>query len=318
GEARISRSHGISKPEPSAQAFHGGDRRQEAGQVGHGQAQRRRARDSRRRGQRARGGALPQIGRARQGRLSRVGQGRVQQAGSGREEVKLALRASHPSDGVAIAATGGVVFAAVLAAFRRCHSSQPIMPNTIVATKTMIGALRPARLTSAGPGQIPDRPQPTPNSAEPMTSGASTSLRGGHEKLAASTGALRRRASANPMLATATAPAITKASVASHAPKMSRKPMTFEGSVMPEIKRPSPKTRPPTKLAITSAISSPSKAVANQRHCGGRYHHEHHRRRDRARRKPGKAADAVTGRAAIAHPAAEADQKARDRKHNQV
>jgi hypothetical protein len=30
----------------------------------------------------------------------------------------------------------------------------------------------------------------------------------------------------------------------------------FAGSVMPEIKRPSPKTRPPAKLAIMSAMAS--------------------------------------------------------------
>src|SRR5580698_7487080 len=157
------------------------------------------------------------------------------------------------------------------------------MPMIIAATKTTIGAVKPARFTSAGPGQIPERPQPIPNSAEPTNSGASISLRDGHENLIANSGALRRRASAKPAAATATAAAITKASVASHAPKTSRKPSTFSGSLMPEINSPSPKMRPQPKLAKISGMGLPSDKVANQRHRDERGTHEHQRRHDRAR-----------------------------------
>ena len=61
-----------------------------------------------------------------------------------------------------------------------------------------------------------------------------------------------------------------------------------------------------------------SKTVTDERHGGDRNTHEDEGRNDRARRKPREAADAVTGGAAIAHPAAEADQKARDRIQNQI
>ena len=126
----------------------------------------------------------------------------------------------------------------------------------MATTNTTIGELRPARLTSAGPGQIPIRPQPIPNRTAPCTSGASMSLRDGQSVVAARTGAPRRRAHAKPAAVTATAPAITNASVASQAPKMSRKPSTFSGSVMPEISRPAPKISPQAKLATMSGIAN--------------------------------------------------------------
>src|SRR4029077_6023687 len=115
----------------------------------------------------------------------------------------------------------------------------------------------------------------------------------------------RRRASAKPALETATAPAITKASVASHAPNRSRKPSTFCVSVMPETKRPMPNRRPQAKLAST--IMSASDAVA--RDCDGRDRNDHeHRGGDqRACRQPRDAAHAVARGAAAAHAAAEPD-----------
>src|SRR5579859_2399984 len=192
------------------------------------------------------------------------------------------------------------------------------MPSTIAATYTIIGMVRPARFTSAGPGQIPERPQPIPNSAEPVSSGASISLRAGHENFAANSGALRRCASAKPAPATMTAPAMTKASVASHAPKTSRKPSTFSGSVMPEINSPSPKTKPQLKLARINGMFLPSETVTRERNRDDCRAHENQRRDDRARGDAREAADPVAGGAAIAHTGADPDQKAGDRVEREV
>src|SRR5262249_42053701 len=114
------------------------------------------------------------------------------------------------------------------------------------------------------------------------TNGAAMSRRSGQENFAAKRGAAQRRARAKPTDATATAPAMTKASVASHAPKMSRKPSTFSGWFMPEIRRPAPKIRPQTKLARIAGILA-SQSVADD--CDGceRRDHEDDGCRDRSR-----------------------------------
>src|SRR6185312_7591964 len=222
---------------------------------------------------------------------------------------------SHPSDGVvAMDALRGLLSGTA----RRCHNSYPSIPSIIAATKTTIGRLRPARLTSAGPGQRPTRPQPIPNRTAPATSGASMSRRSGQRCFAAKVGAALRRASAKPIEATATAPAITKASVASHAPKKSRKPRTLAGCVMPEMSRPAPKIRPQTKLATTAGIALASKPMADDGdRCDGG-DHEDDSRRDRAGRKPRKTADAMAGCAAVAHAGSEADQQAADRNQHEA
>src|SRR6185437_239995 len=220
----------------------------------------------------------------------------------------------HPSAREAMLELSGALPAALCAR----HNSNPIIPKIIAATNTMMGTLSPARLTMAGPGQIPTRPQPTPNSTAPVTSGASRSLRVGQRYFAASSGLPRRRASAKPIEATATAPAMTKASVASHAPKMSRKPSTFSGSVMPEISRPAPKTSPEKKLAMITGMASASEAVPRDRSGEDRGDHEDDCRRDRARRQPREAADAMARGAAIADAGAEADEQAGERDHGHV
>src|SRR5512146_1457121 len=102
---------------------------------------------------------------------------------------------------------------------------------------------------SAGPGQKPPSPHPTPKMAAPAISLASRSLRLGSAKLGANRGdgifALQRYATKY----TAIAPSMTKPKLASHAPKKSRKPITLIGRVIPEIPRPSANTVPETKDA---------------------------------------------------------------------
>src|SRR3954451_629540 len=84
---------------------------------------------------------------------------------------------NHPS---VREATAGLSIAVTEVAPHAGENSYPSMPITIAPTNTTIGRLRPARLTSAGPGQIPTRPQPTPNKTPPATSGTSMSRRVGH------------------------------------------------------------------------------------------------------------------------------------------
>ncbi len=126
------------------------------------------------------------------------------------------------------------------------------MPAAMATTKTITRGDSVARFSSAGPGHRPERPQPTPNSAEPITSGRSMSVLVGHELCAASSGRSRRFASAKPAPATTSAAAITTARLGSQAPKMSRKASTFAGCIIPEISRPQPKTNPEISAATIS------------------------------------------------------------------
>src|ERR1700752_2026350 len=87
---------------------------------------------------------------------------------------------------------------------------------------------------------------------------------------------------------------------------------------MPEIRSPIPKISPQTKLAMVRAMILSSEAVPQDSERCCRASHEDERRHDRAPSDAGKAADTVAGGPAIAHPAAEADQKTRNRKQDQV
>src|SRR5581483_7925041 len=99
--------------------------------------------------------------------------------------------------------------------------------------------------------------------------------------------------------------------------KMSRKPSTFSGWFMPEIRRPAPKIRPQMKLARIVAMST-SQSVADDCDSGDRHDHEDDGCGDRARRKPRKAADTMAGGAATAHAAAEADQEPAGRQQHEA
>ena len=100
----------------------------------------------------------------------------------------------------------------------------------------------------AGPGQMPDMPQPIPNSAAPSTSGASMWWNSGSLNSLANTGALRRRPIRTATNMTAIAGTMTKARLGSHPPLgmavKSRNRSTFSGSTIWDTYRPAPKRRP--------------------------------------------------------------------------
>jgi len=121
------------------------------------------------------------------------------------------------------------------------YSETPLNIAAINRTTSLEPRLKSA---SAGPGQRPTRPQPTPNSMEPPRSRKSRSRRVGIAKVAASQGCGRRRATAKPTALTASAAPITNASVGSQCPRTSRKASTLAGFVMPEIARPAPNKIP--------------------------------------------------------------------------
>jgi len=128
------------------------------------------------------------------------------------------------------------------------HRAWAAIPAIIAATNSRTGGDSVARLTIAGPGQRPTRPQPVPNSTAPTISGRSIAVRVGHAAISARTGRSRRRASANPGIETMRAAAITIASVGSQPPfgiaSTSRKPSTLAVSVIPETTSPAPNMRP--------------------------------------------------------------------------
>ena len=79
-----------------------------------------------------------------------------------------------------------------------CQRSRSTMPAAIAATNTNTSGDSVARLSRAGPGHNPTRPQPIPNRADPMTSGRSISSLVGQKFRAASSGRERPFASMNP------------------------------------------------------------------------------------------------------------------------
>ena len=91
----------------------------------------------------------------------------------------------------------------------------------------------------AGPGQMPDMPQPTPKRAEPMTSGASMRLNSGWWNCTSNSGFCRTRPMRIAANVTMSAATITKARLGSHSPVAmpvkSRNRRTFSGSVICEM-----------------------------------------------------------------------------------
>src|SRR5437763_799202 len=82
---------------------------------------------------------------------------------------------------------------------------------------------------------------------------------------------------------------------------------------MPDTSSPAPNISPLPKQAMMSGIALPSEAVTDDRQRDDGRAHENDSRRNRACRKPRKAAHAVARRAPIAHATAEADQQAAGR-----
>src|ERR1700719_4295371 len=133
----------------------------------------------------------------------------------------------------------------------------------------------------------------------------------GHRLFGAKIGG-RGRISAKPMPVTSRPAAITTIRLGSQVPlampNTSRKPKTFVVCTMWEITRPEPKMKPQSRLA-SAGMALASDDVMRQRDDDHRRDHEYDCRRDRARRQPRNAADAVAGGAAVAEPGAEADQQ---------
>src|SRR5688572_28238267 len=98
------------------------------------------------------------------------------------------------------------------------------MPANIASTNTHAEASALASDTSAGPGQYPDRPQPTPNSTAPRHNRRSTCRASGHTKRSPNAGASRPRTSRYTQKFTPTAPPITNSKLGSQAPVTSRNP----------------------------------------------------------------------------------------------
>ena len=86
------------------------------------------------------------------------------------------------------------------------------MPAAIETTKTNAGRSKKPTSTVPGPGQMPERPQPTPKMRLPKTSGASISLMVGNRNSSPRNVRLRRFATEKATSPTPTAPAMTKAS----------------------------------------------------------------------------------------------------------
>src|ERR1700681_4521821 len=182
------------------------------------------------------------------------------------------------------------------------------IPAAIAATKTKTPGDSVARLSSAGPGQSPTSPQPTPNRAAPSTSGGSTCVLVGQKLCRANTGRGRRLASMKPGAAMASAAIITTARLGSQAPKISRKPRTLAGCTIPEISRPAPNTSPQNRGATIHMISA-SEQVTRDRNGHDCRRHKDDGGRDGAPGQPRYAANAMAGRAAAPEPRAEADQQ---------
>jgi hypothetical protein len=109
-----------------------------------------------------------------------------------------------------------------------------------------------ARFSNAGPGHNPTRPQPIPNSTDPITSGRSIPIFAGQTLCAARIGRSRRFANLKPGTETTSAAIMTTARLGSQAPKMSRKASTFAGCTISEISKPQPNINPQIKAAMTS------------------------------------------------------------------
>jgi hypothetical protein len=107
----------------------------------------------------------------------------------------------------------------------------------------------------AGPGQSPERPHPTPKSADPPTSFASIIPFFCQEKcqVSAKNGVFLLERNQCQKIDTASAPIITNRSEASQCPNISRNPRTLSGDVIPDSASPIPK-RIPAASDVTRGV----------------------------------------------------------------
>src|SRR5918994_7255902 len=134
------------------------------------------------------------------------------------------------------------------------------IPAIIAVTNANTGASPEASATTDGPGQNPESPQPTPNSAAPPSKLASSSFLVGSSNSSSRTGRERLKITRNAGMATNSAPTMTTAKVGSQSPATSRKPMTFWGFTIPETVNPSPKSVPENKATSILSISASFRA----------------------------------------------------------
>src|SRR6185437_972578 len=187
-------------------------------------------------------------------------------------------------------------------------NSNTAMPASIAATKPhALGKPAPSA-TSAGPGQNPASPQPTPNTALPRTSLTVTDELTGICIGRPSSDFLRRFANRNAIEPTAIAPAITNARDGSQRPTMSRNPSTFAGSAMPDTIRPTPNRSPEIKAAIKPI--SASQQMSEHEHGHKTACHKCCRRDKRTDGPARDAADTMAARATARVTRADAYQKA--------
>ena len=111
----------------------------------------------------------------------------------------------------------------------------------------------------AGPGQRPANAHPMPNKTDPTSNLKSIFLFDGIEKFKSSNGTFLA-VIAHAAVIGIIAPPITKANVGSHWPNISSQPCTFAVSVIPEIKRPPPKSKPDIKDTNNLLILIPKKS----------------------------------------------------------
>ncbi|KAK3604262.1 hypothetical protein CHS0354_002070 [Potamilus streckersoni] len=136
---------------------------------------------------------------------------------------------------------------------------------------------------TAGPGQIPDSPQPSPISTAPSTNLRSTCFRGGRLNAFSNKGAPRLRTNGRKSKYVPVAPPKTNIRDGSHAPRKFKNPITFAGCVIP-------------------AIASPTANISPQK----RYHS-----RQRADRQPPQSTDTVSARTAVSYNRADTNQQSR-------
>lgn len=139
------------------------------------------------------------------------------------------------------------------------------IPASIDATNINALGCPAAALTTAGPGQKPESPQPMPKTRLPISKPLSSpvtedSCIGAPNKLR-----LRFLATVKAAAPISTAPPMTNARDGSQAPAKSRKPMTFDGSVMPEMIRPKPNNRPTRKALRFNMVIALSNGESDRR-----------------------------------------------------
>src|SRR5215212_5979045 len=150
------------------------------------------------------------------------------------------------------------------------------IPPTIAPTNANTGKSPVTIATTAGPGQKPDSPQPTPKSAAPPSKRPSRAVLVGNANPSASRGCGRPKIRRKAGMVTSSAPPMTNIRVGSHSPATSRKPVILAGLVIPETASPTPKSAPTNKATIILGMpGASSDHVSGKEHDYDRHAEEH-------------------------------------------